>query len=294
MTAGPLPPTTPAPSGRTAAQKAMVADGYRDVARGWHRWRREFSTAGAAVTRAVVESARPRPGMRVLDLACGVGEPALTLAPLVGPSGRVVATDLVPEMVGYAGEAAAKAGAAIVFGVADAERLPFADASFDLVTCRNAVMHFPDPGRALAEAHRVLRIGGRIVLTALGPPRATPAVRATIAVILRHTPPGPPAPALPDPYGFAVPDTLGALLTATGFRDVRARTLAAPCPWPGTAEDFWQALPDHAWNLRPMLDRLAPEARRQVAEEAVAALRRYEHDGVLRLTAPTVIAHATR
>src|SRR5439155_5325472 len=110
------------------------------------------------------------PGLDVLDLASGTGEPALTLAPLVLPGGTVTATDLLPEILAVAEEQAAQQGRAnLRCGVADAGDLPFADASFDRVTCRFGVMFFPDVPRALREVCRVLRPGGRAAFTAWGP-----------------------------------------------------------------------------------------------------------------------------
>ena len=87
------------------------------------------------ITAALLEAAQLAPGMRVLDLACGSGDPAITLAERVEPAGEVVATDLVPGMVALTTEHARRQGVAnLVARQADAEALPFPDASFDVVT----------------------------------------------------------------------------------------------------------------------------------------------------------------
>lgn len=276
------------------AVKAAVAEGYRHVAPGWRTWRQEFEFAGADVTRALLSASGPEPGMRVLDIACGAGEPAIALGPLVAP-GDVVAIDLVPEMLQSAAANAVRAGCSnITFIVADAEALPFGSECFDLVTCRAAIMHFPDPIRALSEAHRVLRPGGRAVFTALGPAAETPALLATIGVILRHVRQAPTPRPGPDIYRFGVAGELSALFNAAGFRDVHEKIFTADCPWPGTAEHFWCALPDHAWRVRELIESLAPDIRERVVSEAIAVLRQYERNGKLHLTAPTVIAVGTR
>ncbi len=275
--------------------KATVANGYRQVAPGWHKWRQEFKTAGAAVTQAILRASHIKPGMRVLDIACGPGEPALTLLPLVGPTGYVVGIDLVPEMLPTP-SASVDGGARsnIMFGVADGEALPFRDGTFDLVTCRGAVMHFPDAAQALSETYRVLRRGGRAIFSALGPAQDTPAIMATIAIILRHSP-SPPDPVLgPDVYRFGIPGTLSALFSSAGFRGVQEKMFTAPCAWPGNAKHFWKALPDHAWRVRELIESLPPDARRRVAKEVNTALRLYEKDGMLHLTAPIVIVSGKR
>lgn len=102
------------------------------------------------------------PDSIVLDVATGGGHTALAFA---ADAGQVVASDLTPEMLAAARAFIAGQGVANVsFAQADAEALPFADASFDIVTCRIAPHHFADLGRAVREFGRVLRPGGRLVL----------------------------------------------------------------------------------------------------------------------------------
>ena len=97
-----------------------------------------------------------------LDVATGSGHTALRLAPHVR---IMVASDAAPGMVAQAQTEASTRELGNVIGVvADVHALPFADASFDLVTCRIAAHHFSDVGRALSEVHRVLRPGGRFVI----------------------------------------------------------------------------------------------------------------------------------
>lgn len=100
------------------------------------------------------------PGLVVLDIATGAGRTAVSMAPRVG---KVVAADLTPEMLREARGLAADTGCRnIDFVAADAESLPFADASFDRVTCRVAPHHFPDLRAAIREMMRVVRPGGMV------------------------------------------------------------------------------------------------------------------------------------
>lgn len=110
----------------------------------------------------LVELTRPQPHWTVLDVATGGGHTALAVAPRVA---RVVASDLTPAMLEATARHAASRGAGnLSFVVADAEALPFPDASFDLVTCRVAPHHFPDVGRFVREAARVVRPGGLVAV----------------------------------------------------------------------------------------------------------------------------------
>lgn len=116
---------------------------------------------GASLAR-LVELVAPQPGWRALDVATGAGHTALTFAPHVA---EVVASDLTPEMLVEAAKLARDKGLANVSTAqADAEALPFADASFDLVTCRIAPHHFPEIPAFVGEVWRVLKSGGTFAL----------------------------------------------------------------------------------------------------------------------------------
>lgn len=119
--------------------------------------------ARGADLEVVVRFARPKPNDVVLDVSTGAGHTALALAPHVA---RVVATDLTPEMLAVARRLAAERGVGNVeFREADVRALPFADASFDVVTCRTAAHHYPELLPPVREMARVLKPGGRLVVS---------------------------------------------------------------------------------------------------------------------------------
>ena len=127
----------------------------------------------------LIAMVRPQPGWQVLDVATGAGHTALALAPLVD---RVVASDITDEMLAQTAKlAAARQLRNIETAHAEAGELAFAEASFDLVTCRLAAHHFPDPTAFVAAVWRVLKPGGTFALVDnVGPdtarmPAATPA-----------------------------------------------------------------------------------------------------------------------
>jgi ubiquinone/menaquinone biosynthesis C-methylase UbiE len=116
---------------------------------------------GASLAR-LVELVEPRKDWTALDVATGAGHTAAVFAPHVA---KVVASDLTPEMLEQVKKLAAGKGLAnMETALADAEALPFADAAFDLVTCRIAPHHFPNVETFLAEVHRVLKPGGTFAL----------------------------------------------------------------------------------------------------------------------------------
>jgi ubiquinone/menaquinone biosynthesis C-methylase UbiE len=112
------------------------------------------------LARILIERARPQPGEHVLDAACGTGIVARLVAPMVGPSGRVVGLDYDPIMI----EMARSRAPEIEWRQGDLQDLPFPDRFYDLVICQQGLQYLPDPGAGLRQIHRVLRPGGRMVL----------------------------------------------------------------------------------------------------------------------------------
>src|SRR4051794_20769052 len=115
------------PSGIRDAQRAAWAG----LAAGWEKWDAVITEQLRPVGDAIVEQLHVADGHRYLDIAAGTGEPGLTIA-RASPRGRVVLTDLAPEMLASAGRRAAARGITNVEStVCSADELPFADASFD-------------------------------------------------------------------------------------------------------------------------------------------------------------------
>ena len=140
---------------------------YRLVAS--EKWKAKLAAMGTPVTNALVEYAQPRPGMKVLDLASGTGEPAISLALAVGEQGQVTALDLSADLLQIAEKRAQARGLKnLATQQGDAHSPPFADNSFELATSRFGVMFFRDPESALRQLRRVLRPGARACFLAWG------------------------------------------------------------------------------------------------------------------------------
>src|SRR5688500_8387362 len=138
-----------------SAEPAHHKDGQRqqwdNVAAGWKKWWRTIEDGAQYVSQRMIELADVKPGQRVLDIATGIGEPALLVASRVGPAGFVVATDISSQMLDIARERATQLGLTNVkFMEADADGLDFPDGSFDTVLCRWGLPSLPDPLCTLA------------------------------------------------------------------------------------------------------------------------------------------------
>src|SRR4051812_8129883 len=114
-------------------------------------------------TEQLLDLAGVGPGSRVLDVAAGPGGQTFQAARRAGPSGSVLATDISAAMLEAVAKGARDVGLTNVeTRVMDAERLDLGDESFDVVICRDGLMLFPDPSKALAELCRVTRRGGKV------------------------------------------------------------------------------------------------------------------------------------
>jgi len=149
----------PPDSSASSRQDTAVPDQYDTWARVYDwLWRRYLNQTLPVAQRAAAVA----PGERVLDLACGTGELLARIAPDV-PGAALTGIDLSPEMVEQARRKLADTPDVQVQR-ADAHRLPFADAAFDVVVCANTFHYFTHPETVLAEARRVLVPDGRLVV----------------------------------------------------------------------------------------------------------------------------------
>lgn len=158
---------------------------------------------------------------RILDLATGPGEPAMSLARLVGPEGSVLGVDLSERMVELATQVSRERHLDNAeFRVMDAEHLALPDASFDAVVSRFGFQIFTNPEAVAREAHRVLRPGGRIVVAVWGTAEKVPGLHALVGPMLEYAEPDETG-YLPTPYELGGPGEMAALLETVGFHDAR-------------------------------------------------------------------------
>lgn len=241
--------------------KAQERAGFNRIA--------ERYEAGAALRsdlqRALLDDAALAPGERVLDLASGPGLLARDAAARLGPDDRLVASDIAEAMLLVGQRKAAEAGLVnLLFAAADAEQLPFASDHFDAVLLGLGLFMFPHPERALADIRRVLRPGGRLVLSVWGPREAVPLISHAQDCIARLLPQ--PRVARPSVFRFGHAGPLELLLRQAGFGQVSIAEHRLHCQF-ASAESYWQAFLALAGGAAEAIGRLEESMRQQLADE---------------------------
>lgn len=175
------------------------------------------------LTRHVVDLAAPRPGDRVLDVACGTGITTRHLAERVGPTGMVVAVDVNPAMLDVACALPEPEGAPIEWRLGDGTALGLPDAGFDLVCCQQGLQFFADRAAGAREMRRVLVDGGRAVVAVWRGVDEHPFYRALADIEEPHLAPlgaGMTSGHRLAPFSFGDPDSLGSTFAAAGFGEI--------------------------------------------------------------------------
>ena len=193
-----------------------TADKWSGAAPFWEKHREIIRLMFAPVAGALVEDARIAAGQTVLDIASGSGEPALAIAALVGPAGKVCGIDPVPAMVTASRRASDQFGLTNTrFDVAFADRLPFPDDTFDAAVSRFGAMFFAAPQDAVREMLRVLKPGAGMALAVWHLAETNPFFHAIARVIQRFVESAP-DPGAPDAFRFAAPGRLRDILGEAG------------------------------------------------------------------------------
>lgn len=273
-----------------------IADQQRELwnaaARGWIRADEHIERSLGPVARWICDAAQLAPGMRVLDVACGPGEPAMTAAARVKEGGgTVTAIDLAPEMVAATQQRAARLGLPVTAQVMDAEHLAFDDATFDAVTCRFGLMFTSSPARAAASIRSVLRRGGRFATSAWDGPERSPFFRELRAAVARFVPVPPPPPDAPGAFRFAAPGALARVLTAGGFSDVHVEELPVVFRF-HSPEEYWDLQREMSNTLRTALAELSPAQTEELKHALLQLAASYTTDGEVQFPATALVAVA--
>jgi ubiquinone/menaquinone biosynthesis C-methylase UbiE len=237
---------------------------------GWDARAEAYDTATARATAQAIPdllaAVRLAPGMRVLDVCCGPGYAAGAAAALGAETHGI---DFAPGMVRQAREQFP----GLAFDEGDAEHLAFQDTSFDAVLCNFGLFHVTAPDRAMSEAFRVLRPGGRYAFSQWCTPEENPVHRFTLGIVRRVADMSI-APPAPDAFTLSDRDTAHGMMVQAGFADIALREV--PIVLRAPAEGFFDFMMRFGVRIPLMLDRQTEAVRaaiRKAFDHEAQALR---------------------
>jgi SAM-dependent methyltransferase len=178
--------------------------------------------------RNLIEVAAPKPGERILDLGCGTGIVARTVARQLGGSSTIIALDMSPNMLAVARAAATREGLAIGWREGNAEQLPFPDNSFDVILCQFALMFVSNKAAAFAEMRRVIAENGRVIASVWQSLERHPFYQTLNKIIQERVG----VSALQDIFAFGSANELRTLAVGAGFGRVEIKPFSFTARFP--------------------------------------------------------------
>jgi SAM-dependent methyltransferase len=266
-------------------------DQWNGAAAGWNKWSDFIDSHTTVVSERLVEMAGVSEGDRVLDVACGYGEPSLTAARKVGPEGTVVGTDISAEMISFGRQrAAAKGVENIEFMQSDANSLDFAAESFDAAVSRWGIIFEPDGEGAAAKVRGFLKPGGRFAISSWGPPERVPFLAIAMQTAMKKLDVPPPPPGTPGPLSRPTEEAIGGLLEGGGLSNVEVEELETTFELE-SAEEYTVYTKAIAAPIVAMIAPHPEELQRETWDAITEAAReRADSDGRVSLTNQVLIA----
>jgi ubiquinone/menaquinone biosynthesis C-methylase UbiE len=249
----------------------------------------------APVTRALVQDAGIEAGRSVLDVATGPGEPALSIAEIVGSEGKVVGIDPVTAMIAAAERAARRNQFMNVrFEVSSVDHLPFPEDSFDAAVSRFGVMFFSSPVNGVREMLRVLKRNRKIAFAVWYLPERNPFHYVWARVLDRYVQPEPVPPNAPDAFRFAEPGKLLNILKEAGASESIERLLQFNIEVPLSTDELWTMRSEMSDKLRTKLAGVSKEQLDAIRRAVITDLSSYTNNRGISLPAEVLIVSGTK
>jgi SAM-dependent methyltransferase len=250
------------------AYRERMRQGWGAMAGGWAARSDRTERTFRVVNDWLIGGADPRPGQVVLDVAAGPGGLGRRAAPLVLPGGRVISTDLVPEMVDAARQLSDAHGLDnMEHRTLDAEQMDLDDDSVDIVLCRSGYMLMADPVAALRETRRVLRPDGALAFSVFATAAENPHVALPVRTFIERGHMAPPEPGGPGIFSMGDPARIREVVEAASVDPVAIEAIDFAHAY-ADDEDAWTTLIDINGRLSPIITEL-PDDEREATRQAV-------------------------
>jgi len=245
---------------------------WNRFAAGWKKWDPVTMEFLQPMKEAIINYLQPKDGQKILDIAAGTGEPALSIAASI-KNGVVTITDISEEMMEIAREKAiAKELTNIETVICDASDLPFENGSFDAVSCRFGFMFFPDIQLAANEIYRVLKPGGRFATTVWNFPEKNFWVTAIMGTIMRLMEIPPPPPEVPGMFRCCKPGRMRDILEKAGFNDIEERGVLSTLKTE-SVDEYWEMMTEIGASVVAALSQADEGMRSKIKEEVFRLIK---------------------
>ncbi|HQY10898.1 MAG: methyltransferase domain-containing protein [Ferruginibacter sp.] len=233
---------------------------------GWKKWDDLFMDFLRPMGDEIIRQINPESDDTILDVACGTGEPGLTIASLLN-NGKVVITDLSEDMVQIAKENAASRGIKNIEPlVCDVTEMPFADNTFDAISCRFGFMFFPDMLLAAKEMARVLKPGGRISTSVWNIAEKNFWVTAILGAINKNIPLPAPPPGAPGMFRCAEEGLLAGIFKQAGLKNISVTEVNGTLNC-RTTDVYWDVMTELAAPVSAALSNADEALREKIRTE---------------------------
>lgn len=245
--------------------KQTQRQGWDNVAVGWQKWWSTFEIGAQSISDKLVELANIKPGLKVLDVATGIGEPAITAALRVGNDGYVLATDLSSQMLSIAKERARllNLDQIIEFKEGDAETIVLQQSFFDAALCRWGLMFFSDLSAGLYNIYQSLVDGGRFAAAVWSTSDKVPQLSIAMNIVCQQTNASLPPTGNSGPFGLSNEKLLYRTFENVGFKDIQLEKVIVTFQFDDAA-DYTKFTQDIAAPVNAMLVNQSEEHVKQI------------------------------
>jgi ubiquinone/menaquinone biosynthesis C-methylase UbiE len=260
---------------------------------GWKKWDDITMDFLKPMGDEIIRLLKPKNGDQVLDVASGTGEPGLTIASMLN-DGKVIITDLAEYMLEIARENAAKRGIKnIETRVCDVSELPFADNTFDAISCRFGFMFFPDMLLAAKEMARVLKPGGRIATSVWNIPEKNFWVTAIMGTINRNMQLPPPPPGSPGMFRCAKDGLMTDLFSKAGFKNISITEIAGNLNCQ-TSDVYWNMMTEVGAPIVAALSKADNAMKEKIKREVYEIVKQKYPDGTVQIEASALVIYGEK
>jgi ubiquinone/menaquinone biosynthesis C-methylase UbiE len=247
--------------------KAQQRQMWNNAAAGWQTWWETIERGAQKVSDKIVQLAEIKPGDRVLDIATGIGEPAVTAARKVMPKGNVTAIDISPQMLAIAKTRAKSLGldGIMEFRESDGEKIDSPDptAKFNAVLSRFGLMFFPNLPAALVKIRHLLITNGRLSAAVWSIPSKVPLIDLAFSTVRKQINAPLPPTGTPGPFALADTEALKQLFSQAGFKDIKVETVQITFEF-DSPESYTKHIQQTATRAHEMMANQTEEVRKQV------------------------------